>query len=91
MLETNEETEMWGDRRKERQEKKQSNHESSIAILKRSGIPFQTMKGSVHYKIGKWNFWPSTGKFWNEETDQKGRGVFNLINKIRYESNSHKN
>lgn len=36
-----------------------------------------------HYKIDGWDFWPTTGKFYNSKTDVKGRGVFDLIRKLK--------
>jgi len=75
--------EMWDDYKRDRQKKKQENEKSSIELLKSQGIDFIKMKGACHYKVGEYDYWASTGKFYNQKTGEKGRGVKNLIKTIR--------
>jgi hypothetical protein len=75
-----EEGEMWAGYREERRAKKHSNEEQSLAMLRARGIEYETLNAAIsHYRVGKFNFWPTTGKFYNPQTGQKGRGVKNLI------------
>jgi hypothetical protein len=60
------------------QEKKRNNLVSSIQILKSNGIDF-TQLSDHHFRIGDYDFWPSTGKFRNRITSKAGRGVFKLV------------
>ena len=75
--------EMWRTIRKERQAKRHRNEEQSIALLKKHHIPFQLLDATTsHYRVGRFNYWPTTGKFYDPKTGEKGRGIRNLINKI---------
>ena len=74
------EGDFWREVKKERQEKKHSNEDSSIRLLKHRGIKYEVLsESSSHYRIGDWSFWPTTGKFYNPKTGKKGRGVRNLL------------
>lgn len=77
-------SEMWAAIKAEGQKKRWSNYEKSCQILKDRGIPFKVLsEGGGHLRVGDhWSFWPTTGKFYNQKTKEKGRGVFNLINKL---------
>lgn len=78
------EGEIWNRVKEQRQVKRWDNVDKSLAILKEKGIRYETLNSSVgHYRIGDWNFWPTTGKFYNPKTGKKGRGVFNLIRYIK--------
>lgn len=74
-------SEMWSEHRAESQERRWSNRDKSLEILKLNKIDFRCLSESTgHYRVkGIWDFWPTTGKFYNSKTKQKGRGVFNLI------------
>jgi len=75
---------MWETMHEESQAKKASNEKNSLAILKAKGIEVKVLNaGSRHYRVGTFDFWPSTGKFYNQKTGQKGRGVFNLIKLLK--------
>ncbi len=67
-------------------EKKRQNLQKSTDILRENGIRFESKNGGVHLVIettsGIVNFWPSTGLFSGAEN---GRGVFNLLKKIKCE------
>lgn len=66
--------------REESQRKRAANEEWSIKYLKQRGIAFTVLsKSSRHYRVGAFDFWPSTGKFYNPKTQLGGRGVKNLI------------
>ena len=77
-------TEGWKDYRTAKQNKKWENKQKSLCLLDDAGIEFECLnEGIGHYRIGWWDFWPTTGKFWNRKTQEKGRGVFELIRKIK--------
>lgn len=78
-----EDSEMWEEHRKERQQKKQRNREQSLNILRKNGVYFQCLSDiSGHYRVGEFDFWPSTGKYIERSTKKHGRGVFNLLEKV---------
>ncbi len=74
--------EIFSEMREIGKERRRHNLSSSIQILKERGIEFITLS-DIHLRIGDYDFWPSTGKFWNRKTNKYGRGVFNLLNKIK--------
>ena len=75
-----EEGEIWRQYREFKREKKASNMLNSLNILKKKGYEVQLVSAmSVHYRVGNFNYWPTTGSFYNPETMVKGRGVMNLI------------
>ena len=87
-------SEMWKAHREAGQQKRWTNVESSLKILKIKNIPYIILNETIcHYRVGQFDFWPSTGKFYNQKTGQKGRGVFKLIDlcKKNYENKTHKN
>jgi hypothetical protein len=84
----NEETEFWKDFRKQANDKKQSNKESSTAILDSEGITYTSHNYGVHLVVTHNNktvdYWPSTGKFINRHTGWKGRGIKKLLGHLNY-------
>lgn len=58
------------------------NLKNSLSILDEHGYTLEELS-HCHYRIGDIDFWPSTGKFYNLATGEKGRGVENLIALIR--------
>lgn len=73
----------WRDVRKSKQKKKSRNETSSTNILIKAGIKFKSFNCGNHLQLeDKTNFWPSTGK-WIRPNGEKGRGVFNLLMKLR--------
>jgi hypothetical protein len=80
----NENGEMWDAIHKDQQAKRHQNEEQSIKMLQDLGIKYEILsKQSSHYRVGRFNFWPTTGKFYDPKTGEKGRGVRNLINKVK--------
>jgi hypothetical protein len=72
--------EIYAEMKEEGKARKKYNRQNSIRILEEKGIPYKLLsEGAGHYRVGDWNFWPSTGKFHNIKTGKVGRGVFNLI------------
>ena len=70
--------------REHSKEKKCSNFESSIDLLKNRGIEFAILsEESKHLRVGAFDFWPSTGKFYNQKTKHKGRGVFKFMKLVQ--------
>lgn len=81
-----EESEFWGKVKQGKKEKKWQNEKQSLDILRQRGIPFKILsEASAHYRVGDYDFWPTTGKFINQRTQEKGRGVFNLLKRLNYE------
>lgn len=78
------EFEMWNLHKVERREKRWDNFHKSCQVLKDRGIMFKVLSEKEgHLRVGDyWSFWPTTGKFYNQKTKEKGRGVFNLIKQI---------
>lgn len=69
-----------------KKEAKQELHQLSLCLLTDNGIEFDCLsESSSHYRIGWWDCWLSTGKFWNRKTQQKGNGIDNLIFLIKNE------
>lgn len=62
--------------------KKAANHVNSIDILKKEGVEFKQLNPD-HYRVGPYDYWPSTGLFIHLKTKKRGRGVFNLIGKVK--------
>jgi len=77
-----EEGEIWREYRKNNRDKKIGNIKKSLTLLKEKGIFYKELRGNEHVRVGEYDFWASTGKFYNQKTGEKGRGVFNLLKKI---------
>lgn len=78
--------EVWSEHKKIQQKKKVSNQELSTAVLKRKRIPFVSYNHGNHLFVdGKYDFWPSTGKFIDRRNKLEGRGVFSLIQELANE------
>jgi len=63
--------------------KRKDNTEKSTTMLKVKGIQFVSKNNGAHLIVGNYNFWPSTGLFENRLTKKKGRGIYNLIKKLK--------
>jgi hypothetical protein len=65
-------------------ERRANNREASTQILKNRGVHFTTKNG-IHLIVdhGKYDFWPSTGKYKNRRTGKYGRGVFKLLKELK--------
>lgn len=64
--------------KEEKQKKRASNLVNSLELLNEHGIEPQKLSSS-HFRIGEFDFWPSTGKYLNRKTGRYSRGVRNLI------------
>jgi len=62
-------------------EKKASNLDKSKKILNELGFKYKEFNGGIHLKVKGVDFWPSTGKWIDGK--KHGRGVFNLIKRIK--------
>ena len=76
--------EIFGEWKKEKQEKKRSNATGSLAILDENKITYKRLSLD-HFRVGEFDFWPSTGLFIHLKTKWRGRGVFNLIRQLNKE------
>ena len=73
-----EQIEEWRQQKELAKKKKKQNIVNSISILNERGIKYIKFS-ETHYRIGDYDFWPSTGKYWNKKINEKGRGIFNLL------------
>jgi hypothetical protein len=74
----------WKQLKEESKKKRWDNQKKSLEILKENNIPVKMLnEESAHYRVGQFDFWPTTGKYYNQKTKEKGRGVFNLIRKLK--------
>lgn len=77
------EGEVWSEVRRASKIKREQNEISSLKILDDKGIGYTVLSiENKHYRVCGFDFWPSTGKFYNQKTGERGRGVFNLIKAI---------
>lgn len=74
--------EMFKDLREDSKQRRSSNLENSTRILSERGVKF-VMLSLDHYRVGDYDFWPSTGLFIHIKTKKRGRGVFNLIERMK--------
>lgn len=58
----------------------------NIMILKMAGVNYRLVN-EYHLRIGKWNFYPSTGKFNNGFTrdSERGLGIIEFLKIIKHE------
>lgn len=79
-----EDSEMWAEYRGLNQKKRWENFDKSLEILAHRQVPYKILShGAGHLRVAEvWDFWPTTGKFYNSKTKEKGRGVFNLLKKV---------
>ena len=83
-METNQETEFWKEVREESRKKKRDNEQMSLHLLKMHCIEYEILCATVcHYRVGPFDYWPTTGKFYNQKTGEFGRGVKNLIKRVK--------
>ena len=69
--------------REERREKKLTNRKRSIARLRENNIEFIKYTEIHLFVDNTFDFFPSTGLFIERATKKQGRGVFNLIKRIK--------
>lgn len=70
--------------REDSRKRRTQNHCRALEALRAHGITVEILS-SHHYRIGRFDFWPSTGKFLNRETKKYSRGVDNLIKQIKHD------
>lgn len=68
--------------KRESAERKNYNRVGSEDILIRQKIPFKKFNED-HFRVGQFDFWPATGLFIHIKTKTRGRGVFNLIKRVK--------
>lgn len=74
------EGELWAGHKEARRAKRWRNRDQSLALLRLKGIEYQCLNEAVaHYRIGEYDFWPTTGKFMHRRSGKTGRGVHNLV------------
>lgn len=67
--------------KEDRKEQKQNNLANAGRILETHGVKYRELT-EYHWRVGEWDFWPSTGKFIHTKMKARGHGVFNLIKRI---------
>lgn len=78
-----EDSETWRLHRLAGKYRKENNERNSLRILQENGYTLYALNlETKHYRVQDFDFWPSTGKFYNQKTKEKGRGVFNLMKKL---------
>lgn len=77
--------ELWQAIKKDRQEKRAANRESSARELTEAGIRFRSLNGGAHLRVEdpSVDFWPGTGLWKDPATGRSGRGVFKLIRYLK--------
>lgn len=76
-------TAKWKKVKEESKKKRWSNYQKSIEMLSKKGISYRVLDHLTgHIRVGKYDFWPTTGKFYDPKTKETGRGVKNLIEKL---------
>jgi GH35 family endo-1,4-beta-xylanase len=75
--------EIFNDMKDYKKMKRADNTRKSTALLKRFHIEFESKNNGAHLIVSDYNFWPSTGLFENRITKRTGRGVYNLIKKLK--------
>ncbi len=64
-------------------EKKEQNRIRSTDLLEEHKVPFKSLNGGNHLEVTgqahTFDFWPTTGKFINRDTNTSGRGIFKLL------------
>lgn len=72
-----------GETTEERRERLDSYEHKSLKLLTENEIKFEQL-GSYHFYVERsYDYWPRTGLFIHRKSTKRGRGVFNLIKKIK--------
>lgn len=70
--------------REHRRKKKAKNLEFAPDIFREHDVKFR-MLSDDHFRVGEFDFWPSTGLFIRRKNKERGRGIYNLIKIIQKE------
>lgn len=62
---------------------------NSISLLEVKGIEYKKLN-EYHYRIGVYDFWPSTDKFLNRHTGEFGHSIFVLLDLIEQSPDTEK-
>lgn len=72
-----------GETNRERGDRLDSTEHHSLRILKEAGV-FSKQLSEYGYFVGnEYDYWPRTGLFIHRKTKVRGRGVHNLIKKVK--------
>lgn len=64
--------------------KRKANRERATQILDDAGISYASHNDGAHLiVIERFDFWPGTGKWIDRTTGKSGRGIRNLLKKIK--------
>ena len=64
--------------------KKDKNLKNAIAKLDKESIPYEVKGNGIHFVVdGRFDYWPTTGKYINRKTKKSGRGIFNLLKQVK--------
>ena len=73
------EGEIWREYKKTTKERKKVYAYQALLKLERAGLKVVKLKGDGQYRVGDFDFYPTSEKFCNQKTKQRGKGVENLI------------
>ena len=81
------ESAIWRAMREDSQRRRARNRENSAAVLRTKGIAFEERNAGAHLIVRHAgtvvDFWPGTGKWIMRGSGLSGRGMQNLINRLR--------
>lgn len=69
---------MYNEMRADGKLRRENNHKGSIKMLDDNHVKYEQLD-PYHYRVGEFDFWPSTGVYIHRPTQRKARGVFNLL------------
>ncbi len=79
-----------GETTMERSDRLDKNQSRSLALLEEEGIIYKKFN-PFHFLVDNaYDYWPRTGLFVKRKGRVKGRGIFNLIKKIKDSKNETK-
>jgi len=76
--------ELWRKYKAKQKEEKWARYDMAVGLLKKTGINYKVVnQATPHFRMGDFDLWPTTGKFKNTKTGERGFGITNLIRKIK--------
>ena len=54
----------------------------SIKLLDQAGIKYEFLTAD-HIRVGEYDYWPVNGLFMHRETFRRGRGIYNLLDRLK--------
>lgn len=57
--------------------------DAALAVVQNAGFAPVQMPNEWHYKVGRFDWWPTTGRFYDQRTGEGGYWVEALLGKLR--------